>query len=122
MIPLGETLRMRVVVRDEQVARAVHRYAPPRAQLRAGGRPAISRVTRSGVSRDAREDSVPIQLENAIQAGEVHITRGIRCNAKRCTERHVHSPDRRRWRRAARERRNHILLGGGGGSEAGSRK
>ena len=113
MIPLAETLRMRVSSAMNRLP-APSTATPHRdAQLRAGGGPAISRVTRSGVSRDAREDSVPIQLENTIQAGEVHITCCVRSNAKRCPERCVHSPGRCRWRRASRVRRNHILLGGG---------
>ena len=72
--PAGETLRMRLPSRDEQVARAVHRHATRTVQLCAGGRPAITQV-RSPATRHRGDDpageTLRMRLANVLRDEEV---------------------------------------------------
>ena len=53
-------------VRDEQVARAVHRHAARTVQLRAGGRPAIAGKAGSAIARHRGDDPAWGDLADAV--------------------------------------------------------
>src|SRR5262249_17476762 len=90
-------------------------------QLGARSRSAVTRIPDSGVSRHTGQHAVPTQLENAIQADEIHIAYRVGCDRGRRSNRDLQPWSRAgERRRSARIRRNHVLLrGANGGQEQG---
>ena len=87
MMPLASTLRMRLlyIVRDVEVARAVHRHACGKAEFRAGGRAAVAleAVCAAVAARHGGDDAVGVHLADArlFRVRDVEVARAVHRHA-----------------------------------------